>query len=66
LGAATRVRVVVREGIEYSTRVTGGPKEVRAWTIHQGSTAVEAAGETHTDSARGFIKAEVVSFADIA
>ena len=43
---------------------TGGPKEVRAWTIRKGSTAVEAAGEIHTDFARGFIKAEVVSFAD--
>jgi hypothetical protein len=43
---------------------TGGPKEVRAWTIQKGSTAVEAAGEIHTDFGRGFIKAEVVSFAD--
>ena len=44
---------------------TGGPKEVRAWTIRKGSTAVEAAGEIHTDFARGFIKAEVISFADL-
>jgi GTP-binding protein YchF len=43
---------------------TGGPKEVRAWTIRQGSTAVEAAAEIHTDFARGFIKAEVISFED--
>ncbi len=66
LGAATRVRVVVREGIEYSTRVTGGPKDnSRAWAIHQGSTAVEAVGKIRTGFARGFIKTEVVSFADI-
>jgi len=44
---------------------TGGPKEVRAWTISKGSTAVEAAGEIHTDFARGFIKAEVISFEDL-
>lgn len=43
---------------------TGGPKEVRAWTIRKGSTAVDAAAEVHTDMARGFIKAEVISFAD--
>ncbi|GAB4280197.1 MAG: redox-regulated ATPase YchF [Coriobacteriia bacterium] len=43
---------------------TGGPKEARAWTIPVGATAVEAAGEIHTDFARGFVKAEVVSFDD--
>lgn len=44
---------------------TAGPTEVRAWTIHKGSMAVEAAGEVHTDMARGFIKAEVISFDDL-
>jgi ribosome-binding ATPase YchF (GTP1/OBG family) len=43
---------------------TGGPKESRAWTIPIGATAVEAAGAIHTDFARGFIKAEVISFED--
>ena len=38
---------------------TGGPKEVRAWTIPIGATAPEAAGEIHTDFQRGFIKAEI-------
>jgi GTP-binding protein YchF len=42
--------------------LTGGEPEVRAWTIRRGATALEAAGEIHTDIARGFIKAEVVSF----
>jgi GTP-binding protein YchF len=39
---------------------TVGPDEVRAWTIHRGDRAVDAAGEIHTDLARGFIRAEVV------
>ena len=42
-----------------------GYKETRAWTIHQGWTAPQAAGVIHTDFERGFIKAEVVSFADL-
>jgi hypothetical protein len=46
------------------TFFTGGPKEVRAWTIHQGDTAVQAAAEIHTDIARGFIRAEVISYED--
>ena len=40
------------------------PKEVRAWTIHQGDTAPRAAGVIHTDFERGFIRAEVTSFTD--
>jgi GTP-binding protein YchF len=39
---------------------TVGPDEVRAWTLHQGDVAVDAAGEIHTDLAKGFIRAEVV------
>jgi GTP-binding protein YchF len=39
--------------------------EIRAWTIPQGSTAVEAAGKVHTDFARGFIRAETVSYDDL-
>ncbi len=45
--------------------LTAGPKESRAWTIKKGSTAVEAAGAIHSDFARGFIKAAVVSFDDL-
>ena len=44
--------------------LTAGEKEVRAWTIKNGATAVEAAGEIHTDFMAKFIKAEVVSFQD--
>jgi len=44
--------------------LTAGEKEVRAWTIKQGSNAVEAAGEIHTDFMKKFIKAEVISYED--
>jgi hypothetical protein len=47
------------------TFLTAGPKEARAWTIRVGATAPEAAGVIHTDFQRGFIKAEVVSYADL-
>jgi GTP-binding protein YchF len=47
------------------TYLTAGPKESRAWTIHQGDKAPQAAGVIHTDFERGFIKAEIVSFADL-
>lgn len=44
---------------------TVGEDEVRAWTIPQGASAVEAAGAIHTDLARGFIRAEVVAYDDL-
>lgn len=44
---------------------TVGPDEVRAWPIERGSTALDAAGTIHTDLARGFIRAEVVAYADL-
>jgi GTP-binding protein YchF len=47
------------------TFLTAGPKEARAWTIHKGETAPEAAGEIHTDFQKHFIKAEVVSYDDL-
>ncbi len=47
------------------TFLTAGPKESRAWTIHQGWTAPEAAGVIHTDFQKGFIKAEIVSYDDL-
>jgi GTP-binding protein YchF len=43
---------------------TAGPKEVRAWTIRRGTKAPQAAAEIHTDFERGFVRAEVISFAD--
>ncbi|KRC58675.1 GTP-binding protein [Agromyces sp. Root81] len=47
------------------TYLTAGPKESRAWTIPKGAKAPQAAGVIHTDFERGFIKAEVISFADL-
>ncbi|MFD3506162.1 redox-regulated ATPase YchF [Nocardia sp. NPDC058666] len=47
------------------TYLTAGPKESRAWTIHQGDTAPKAAGVIHTDFERGFIKVELVAFDDL-
>jgi GTP-binding protein YchF len=47
------------------TYLTAGPKESRAWTIHKGWKAPQAAGVIHTDFERGFIKAEVISFEDL-
>ena len=46
------------------TYFTAGEKEVRAWTIHTGSTAPQAAGAIHTDFEKGFIRAEVIAFND--
>ena len=46
------------------TFFTAGPKEVRAWTVHRGATAPQAAGVIHTDFERGFIRAEVIAYED--
>ncbi len=51
--------------LELETFFTGGPKEVRAWTIKINTTAPKAASEIHTDFERGFIKAEVFSFSEL-
>ena len=46
------------------TYFTAGPKEARAWTIHVGDTAPQAAGVIHTDFEKGFIRAETIAFDD--
>jgi hypothetical protein len=46
------------------TYFTAGPKEVRAWTVRVGATAPQAAAVIHTDFERGFIRAEVIAYAD--
>ncbi len=51
--------------LKLQTFLTAGPQEVRAWTIHQGDSAPEAAGVIHTDFEKGFIKAEVYSYDDL-
>jgi ribosome-binding ATPase YchF (GTP1/OBG family) len=45
--------------------LTAGEKEVRAWTIPQGTRAQQAAGTIHSDIERGFIRAEVISYDDL-
>ncbi len=50
--------------LNLSTYFTAGEKEVRAWTIHTGMTAPQAAGVIHTDFEKGFIKAEVINYQD--
>ena len=49
----------------YISYLTAGPKEVRAWTIVNGTKAPQAAGKIHSDFERGFIRAEIVSFDDL-
>ena len=54
---------VIRAGFKLlglQTYFTAGVKEVRAWTIHIGDTAPQAAGVIHTDFERGFIRAQVI------
>ncbi|MEY3254122.1 MAG: hypothetical protein RJA01_128 [Actinomycetota bacterium] len=63
-GLATLARVGFAT-LGLQTYLTAGPKEARAWTIHKGDTAPEAAGVIHTDFQKGFIKAEVISFDDL-
>jgi len=45
--------------------LTVGKDEVRAWPIHEGTIAVDAAGKVHTDIKRGFIRAETMAFTDL-
>ncbi len=63
-GLATLARVGFAT-LGLQTYLTAGPKEARAWTIHKGNTAPEAAGVIHTDFQKGFIKAEIISFDDL-
>ena len=58
---------VIRAGytlLSLLTYFTAGPKEVRAWTVTEGSTAPQAAGVIHTDFEKGFIRAETIAFDD--
>ncbi|MBJ7500499.1 MAG: redox-regulated ATPase YchF [Sphingopyxis sp.] len=58
---------VIRAGYELLhliTFFTVGPQEARAWTVHTGATAPEAAGEIHSDFQKGFIRAETIGYDD--
>lgn len=63
----TGLNRVIRAGYELLhliTFFTVGPKETRAWTLHKGARAPQAAGEIHTDFERGFIRAETIAYDD--
>ena len=63
----TGLNRVIRSGydlLHLITFFTVGPKEARAWTVHKGAKAPEAAGEIHSDMQRGFIRAETIAFDD--
>ena len=62
-GAAKLIRAAYAI-LNLHTYFTAGPKEVRAWTVNQGATAPQAAAVIHTDFEKGFIRAEVISYAD--
>ena len=62
-GAAKLIRAAYAM-LNLHTYFTAGQKEVRAWTVLQGSTAPQAAGVIHTDFEKGFIRAEVISYVD--
>ena len=62
-GAAKLIRSAYSM-LNLHTYFTAGEKEVRAWTVLQGSTAPQAAGVIHTDFEKGFIRAEVISYVD--
>ncbi len=58
---------IIRAGYELLhllTFFTVGPKEARAWTVHAGAKAPDAAGEIHSDMQRGFIRAETIAYDD--
>jgi len=58
---------IIRSGydlLHLITFFTVGPKEARAWTVHKGAKAPEAAGEIHSDMQRGFIRAETIAYDD--
>ena len=58
---------IIRSGydlLHLLTFFTVGPKEARAWTVHRGAKAPEAAGEIHSDMQRGFIRAETIAYDD--
>lgn len=59
-----RLAATAYDALGLMTFLTAGPKESRAWTIDRGTKAPQAAGKIHTDIERGFIRAEIVDYAD--
>ena len=63
--ARDRLCCTAYELLGYISFFTVGSDEVRAWSIHAGETAIEAAGTIHSDLARGFIRAECITYDDL-
>ena len=63
--ARTRLTVFAYEMLGLISFFTVGEDEVRAWTIHRGESAVDAAGTVHSDLARGFIRAECFTYDEL-
>ena len=64
-GLKALVRIAY-DSLGLQTYFTAGPTETRAWTIKKGSTAPQAAGVIHSDFEKGFIRAETMSYEDLA
>jgi ribosome-binding ATPase YchF (GTP1/OBG family) len=67
-GGPSALGVVVRrlrDALDLVTFFTAGEKETRAWTLRNGESALDAAGSIHSDIARGFIRCEVIGWADL-
>jgi ribosome-binding ATPase YchF (GTP1/OBG family) len=67
-GGASALEEVVRrlhDALDLVTFFTAGEKETRAWTLRNGETALDAAATIHSDIARGFIRCEVIGWADL-
>ena len=63
--AHDRITRFAYEVLDHISFITVGPDEVRAWTLHNGDTALEAAATIHSDLCRGFIRAECFSYDDL-
>ena len=64
--AREKVIELAYKSLDYITFFTIKGNETKAWPLKKGATAIEAAGKIHSDIKRGFIKAEVVNFNDLA
>ena len=62
--ASYRLALLAYKTLGYISFFTVGSDEVRAWNVHRGDTALDAAGTIHTDLAKGFIRAECFSYED--
>ena len=64
----TGLKMIIQKGyniLELETLFNSGPEETRAWTIQKNCMAPRAAGESHTDFEKGFIRAETIAYKDI-